>query len=184
MIYFTADTHFGHENIIRLCGRPFSGAAEMDEVLIANWNSRVRDGDTVYILGDMFFRSVNFEEILKRLRGKKRLIVGNHDGSWMAKAQVSKYFASIDTFLETNIGRHAVTLCHYPLVVWRHTKRSYMIHGHIHNDTGMDYWPLLAGRDNVLNAGTDINGFRPVGFDELLENNRRFKEAAGGSRGF
>ena len=28
---------------------------------------------------------------------------------------------------------------------------------------------------NVLNAGVDINGYQPVTFDELLENNRVFK---------
>lgn len=55
MIYFTADTHFGHENVIRFCDRPFSSANEMDEAMIANWNARVRGNDTVYILGDMFF---------------------------------------------------------------------------------------------------------------------------------
>ena len=32
MIYFTADTHFGHENVIRFCGRPYATAAEMDEL--------------------------------------------------------------------------------------------------------------------------------------------------------
>ncbi len=180
MIYFTADTHFGHENVIRFCGRPFSCAAEMDEALIANWNSRVKGNDTVYILGDMFFRSVNFEEILKRLKGKKRLIVGNHDGSWMIKADISRYFESIDKFLETTDGQHALTLCHYPMVTWKHAQRSYMIHGHIHNDTSMDYWPLLAARDNVLNAGADINGLMPVTFDELMENNRNFKRLSAG----
>ena len=59
MIFFTADTHFGHNNVIRFCNRPFSSAAEMDEVMIRNWNARVTGGDTVYILGDMFFRSTN-----------------------------------------------------------------------------------------------------------------------------
>ena len=85
MIYFTADTHFGHYNVIRFCDRPFASAEEMDEAMIQNWNDRVTGNDTVYILGDMFFRSTNAEEILKRLKGKKRLIVGNHDGSWMTK---------------------------------------------------------------------------------------------------
>lgn len=118
MIYFTADTHFGHDNVIRFCNRPFSCAAEMDEALIANWNGRVKGNDTVYILGDMFFRSTNFEEILKRLKGRKRLIVGNHDGSWMTKADISRYFASIDKFLETTDGQHALTLCHYPMLTW------------------------------------------------------------------
>ena len=50
MIYFTADTHFGHENVIRFCGRPYATAAEMDEALMENWNSRVKGNDTVLIL--------------------------------------------------------------------------------------------------------------------------------------
>lgn len=175
MIYFTADTHFGHQNIIRFCNRPFSTTEEMDKALIKNWNSRVNGNDTVYILGDMFFRSINAESILKSLKGKKRLIIGNHDSSWMTKFNASKYFISMDSFLEISDGKYALTLCHYPLVTWKHAEKSYMIHGHIHNDKNADFWPLIAARDHLLNAGADINGYIPVSFDELLENNRRFK---------
>ena len=175
MIYFTADTHFGHENVIRFCDRPFSSANEMDEAMIANWNARVRGNDTVYVLGDMFFRSTNAETILQRLKGKKRLIVGNHDSSWMTKFDYARYFVSVDSFLETSDGQHSLTLCHYPLLSWKHARRSYMIHGHIHNDKTADFWPLIAARDHVLNAGVDVNGFCPVTFDELMENNQRFK---------
>ena len=135
MIYFTADTHFGHYNVIRFCDRPFASAEEMDEAMIQNWNDRVTGNDTVYILGDMFFRSTNAEGILKRLKGKKRLIVGNHDGSWMTKFDYARYFFSVDRFLETSDGKLSLTLCHYPMLSWKHAKRSYMIHGHIHNDT-------------------------------------------------
>ncbi len=129
----------------------------------------------MFILGDLLFRSDNAGEILRCLKGKKRLLIGNHDGSWMTKVDVSRYFASVDLMLELSDGRHALTLCHYPLLTWKHAKKSYMIHGHIHNDTSADFWPLLAARDNVLNAGVDINGYQPVTFDELLENNRVFK---------
>ena len=85
MIYFTADTHFGHANIVRMCERPYPDVDTMNEAMIAAWNERVHGNDTVYIVGDMFLRCADPERILKRLKGKKRLIVGNHDGSWMGK---------------------------------------------------------------------------------------------------
>ena len=47
MIYFTADTHFDHANIIRFCNRPFATVDEMNDTLIANWNRKVHGNDTV-----------------------------------------------------------------------------------------------------------------------------------------
>ena len=176
MIFFTADTHFGHKNILKLCNRPFETIEEMNETLIENWNHRVSGMDTVYIVGDMFFRCSDAETILRRLKGKKRLIVGNHDSSWMNKVDLNRYFVSVDRLLEISDGKHALTLCHYPLLTWNHAKKSYMIHGHIHADTSADYFPLICNRSNVLNAGVDINGFMPVSFDELVQNNEQFKD--------
>ena len=148
-----------------------------DTFFILQHGTASTGNDTVYVLGDMFFRCEDPESILKRLRGKKRLILGNHDGSWTSKVDLRKYFLSVDTMLETSDGKRAITLCHYPLLSWKHAKRSYMIHGHIHRKTDMDFWPLLCSRDRVLNAGVDIIGFQPVTFEELLENNRRWKDA-------
>lgn len=176
MIFFTADTHFGHANIIELCHRPFSCIEEMDETLVHNWNAKIKGNDTVYILGDMFFRSTNPESILKRLKGKKKLVIGNHDGSWMTKVNVTNYFVSVNHYLEVSDGKRNLVLCHYPLLTWKHEKKSFMIHGHIHADKSADFWPSIARRNNILNAGVDINGFQPVTFDELVENNRRFKQ--------
>jgi calcineurin-like phosphoesterase family protein len=175
MVFFIADPHFGHENIIRLCGRPFSSVREMDEAMVSAWNSRVEGKDTVWILGDMFYRCENPEAILWRLKGKKRLILGNHDGSWTDRVELSLFFESVDTLLETTEEGREMTLCHYPLLTWNQPTRTWMIHGHIHNDVSADYWPLLRGRENVLNAGVEINGYRPVTFDELLANNAAFK---------
>ena len=52
MIYYIADMHFGHKNVIRFDNRPFADTDLMDEVLIHNWDERVTADDTVYVLGD------------------------------------------------------------------------------------------------------------------------------------
>jgi len=177
MIYFTADQHFGHANIIKLCSRPFSDVQEMDEVLIDNWNRRVTNGDTIYIIGDLFFRNtVPTEEYLMRLKGKKHLILGNHDNTWIRKVDIAKYFLSVDTLTEIGDGQRKLILCHYPMMSWNAMSRgSYMIHGHIHENTNAQYWPLLQNNPDILNAGVDINYFTPVPFEEMLENNATHK---------
>lgn len=179
MIYFIADTHFGHTNILKLADRPFKTIEEMNERLIKNWNNKVKGSDTVYIIGDMFFRckeSENIENTLSQLNGKKHLIIGNHDSSWMDKVNLNKYFVEVTDFKVTTNGEYAVTLCHYPLLTWKHESKSYMIHGHIHANTTDDFFPLICKRERVLNAGVDINNFEPVTLEELIKNNNHFKE--------
>ncbi len=184
MIYFISDNHFGHANIIKLCNRPFATVEEMDAVMIQRWNAKVHKNDTVYILGDMFFRSSNVEEVLSLLKGRKHLITGNHDKTWQHKVDIDRYFESVQPYMEIVANNRHLTLCHYPMLSWNNQRRGYMIHGHIHNDTKMDYWPMIASRDRVLNAGVEINGFEPVPFEDLLANNVSFKQAhSGGSDG-
>jgi len=177
MIYFTADLHLGHANIIRHCGRPFADADEMDACLVAAWNKRVRANDTVYIVGDFIFRNARPpEEYLEKLNGKKHLLIGNHDKDWLKKCDTQKYFESVGHYAEISDGQHRMTLCHYPMMSWHKMgSGAYMVHGHIHNGRGGAYFPLLQSMPNLLNAGVDINGFQPVNFDELVRNNERFK---------
>ena len=49
--------HFGHENVIRFDNRPFADANEMDKCMVSYWNMRVTKNDTVYILGDAFWKN-------------------------------------------------------------------------------------------------------------------------------
>ena len=57
MIYYIADMHFGHTNVLRFDNRPFSDTAQMDDTLLQNWNERVTADDTVYVLGDAFWKN-------------------------------------------------------------------------------------------------------------------------------
>jgi calcineurin-like phosphoesterase family protein len=79
-IWFTSDTHFFHENVIKYCSRPYQNIEEMNSKLIDNWNSCVKKNDIVWHLGDFSFGSKdNIRKILPRLNGRIRLIKGNHD---------------------------------------------------------------------------------------------------------
>ena len=176
MVFFTADTHFDHANILQLCNRPFETVEQMNETIIENWNRKILGNDTVYIMGDMFFRSKDPEAILRRLHGKKHLTIGKHD-TWIKHVDVDKYFKEVSYYITSTDGQHGLAMCHYPQVCWAHQNRFYMVHGHIHANTDNNYWPLLTVRDRVLNAGVDINGFEPVTFEELYDNNVRFKAA-------
>ena len=176
MTYFTSDQHFGHFNIIRLSHRPFASADEMDETMIAKWNAKVKADDTIYVLGDLFFRSANVEPILNRLNGSKHLVLGNHDHSWTGRVRLADYFESVQTMKEIDVSGAPATLCHYPMLSYPQARRGYMIYGHIHNNTGDDYWPLIMRRPRMLNAGVDVNGFEPVTFEELVANNARFRQ--------
>ena len=47
-LWFTSDTHFNHENILKFCNRPFKDITEHDQKLIENWNSKISPDDTVF----------------------------------------------------------------------------------------------------------------------------------------
>ena len=127
-IWVTSDTHFGHSNIIKYCNRPFSSVEEMDEALIQNWNSVVNKNDTVFVLGDMFFK-INKElivQIMNSLKGKKVLIIGNHDNHspsfYMEVGFSNAYYYPI-------LYKEKYIFSHYPL---ENTHGLINMHGHIH----------------------------------------------------
>ena len=97
MFYFLGDPHFGHSQIIK--SRPqFQSIEEMDECIIARYNNRVYRDDVVYIPGDFSFRSPKerVEYCLKRLRGKKILVTGNHDDYWIKRyPELLSYFEEV-----------------------------------------------------------------------------------------
>ena len=80
-IHFTSDLHLCHSNIIKLCGRPFGDVEEMNQTLINNWNSVVKENDIVFNLGDFCWSDSSdvWSKFIDRLNGHQVLILGNHD---------------------------------------------------------------------------------------------------------
>jgi len=180
MILFTSDLHLGHANIIKHCNRPFQTVEEMDEFILEKWNAKVKPNDTVYILGDLMFRNKRPpEDYLSRMPGKKHLVVGNHDKAWMKKVDLGDWFESVEMMRFMSDGQRKLTMCHYPMMTWPFANHGgWMVYGHIHENTAMDYWPLIDRSEQMLNAGADINGFEPVTFEEMAENNLSHKARA------
>lgn len=56
MNYYISDLHLLHENVLRFDNRPFETIENMQETIVNNWNRKVTNGDTVYILGDVSMR--------------------------------------------------------------------------------------------------------------------------------
>lgn len=163
-IFVISDTHHGHENIIKHGERPFSSVEEMDEIMIENWNSVVTDQDKVYHLGDVYMGSQkNADSILSRLRGKKRLILGNHDNG--KDSVLQKHFKKID--LWRLFKEHGLMLTHVPIhqsclekrVGDTVAKRALNIHGHIHQN------PSPEGPYRCV-CVEQIN-YRPISIEEL-----------------
>ena len=180
MNLYSGDLHVGHRNAINFDQRPFADRDEMDEALIHLWNGRVQNDDDVWILGDFCYRSDKDPvEYLKRLKGKKHLIVGNHDGVILKNKKALEYFETVEQMHTiTDIYNKEpiqVVLCHYPLAEWNGMYRgAWHVYGHIHNNKN-DTYEFMKTKERALNAGCMINNYTPVSFRELVENNKRFQ---------
>lgn len=149
---------------------------EMWHVMMELWNVRVSNEDDVWIVGDFAYRADRpASYYLSRLNGHKHLIIGNHDGVTLKDEESVRHFESIDKMHHLMDGKNNIVLCHFPIAEWNRMHHgSYHIYGHIHNRKDDTYY-FMKKRDRALNAGCMINGYMPVTFGELVENNIRFQ---------
>ncbi|MGN0536560.1 MAG: metallophosphoesterase [Acutalibacteraceae bacterium] len=176
MNFYIADTHFGHNSVLNFDHRPFRDIAEMDRVLIKNWNARVTEKDDIYVVGDFAYKNEKPTEwYLTRLKGKKHLIVGNHDNRLVQNPTALSFFVSVDQILyvtdEMNRQNYQICLCHFPIAEWNgFYKGDLHVYGHIHSDRGESYQFMRTKK--AYNAGCMINNYMPVTLDELIVNNK------------
>jgi len=178
MIFFTADWHLEHFNIIRYCKRPFRSTHTMQQDLIRNFNTRVGPEDTTFHLGDFTMLGAGqmgkVEKIIPKLNGEHHLILGNHDR--MKPFQyIDLGFTSIHTSLKIEYKWAKFVMNHDPAVYALVANDEILLHGHIHNL----YKDLLPDK-KVINVGVDVWDFKPVSAEEILDliNERGHKSEA------
>jgi calcineurin-like phosphoesterase family protein len=147
--------------------RGFESGEAMNEYMIEKWNSRIRKKDEVVILGD-FCISRDVDEvhaILKRLKGKKYLISGNHDLFLHKKDFDKSHFKWIEPYRELNDNNRKIILSHYPIMCYngqyRRTSdgvpKTYMLYGHVHNTFDEylvnEFIKETQNRQRILSAG-------------------------------
>ena len=158
MKYFViADTHFGHQNIIKYCNRPFASVEEMNEKMIKIWNETVSNNDVVLHLGDLYLgNKERCREIVSKLNGKKILILGNHD-NWSEEFYRSCGFSSVSRF--PILFADFFLMSHAPLIL-NDTTPYFNFYGHIHTD------PKYVDTATSKCVSAERIGYRPYCFLE------------------
>jgi len=173
-LFFTADTHFNHYNILRYCARPFETIEEHDQTLIDNINQLVKPNDILWHLGDFCFgRKHEFFETAKKYRSQIKcrninLVWGNHDNKGIAPL-----FSSCYDMFELKHEKQLIVMCHYCMLTFRNSCHLTSVHlwGHSHN--------TLEPPANTLSmdVGVDGHDFKPWSFEEVIETMNMKREA-------
>lgn len=159
-LWFTADTHFGHANIIKYTKRPFSSVEEMNEVLINNWNSCVAQKDSVIFLGD--FCLGDPIPYLSELNGNVTFVQGNHDN-----------IKSLETpiiYLVVQHNNKEIYCIHRP----EDYSTSYSINlvAHVH-----DKWLIRKiYYTYLINIGVDVWNYKPTSLEKIIRLIQNFEE--------
>lgn len=198
-VFFTSDLHLGHtgrkdrdSGIIKYCARPFRNIDHMQEELLARWNAKVPEDATVYILGDLALCGwPRIAEFLGQANGTKRLLKGNHDrtrtlkrlknlaliedytcadGSWQHQETILVHWQEGE-----RLRHQGIMMQHFPCATWAGLRRRvWHLHGHSHSNTPEG--PYVRWDMRRLDVGVDAWDYSPVGFFELQERFKAFRD--------
>jgi len=148
-VFVCADLHLNHARIIELCNRPFKDVDEMNDTLIANWNSVVDKEDTIYFLGDLCFetKEKSKDYWLSKLNGHIIWVKGNHDH--YKRLIKTIYFNEYVMVHDPNDVELGWKLC---------------IHGHCHNKV-----PRIDRRRKRICVSVELIDYTPIELNKLME---------------
>ena len=131
-IWFTADTHFSHPNILQhmpLRGEAFETIIDMETCFIDTINSMVKPEDLLIIAGDFSWKAGRAGHFRQRLNVKEiHVAMGNHDA-----ASLKNHVSVCRNMLFERFNGLWFHICHYPLLSWRKQNHGGILcYGHSH----------------------------------------------------
>lgn len=193
-IWFCSDPHYNHKQIVRGTStwpdssmlRPFDTLEEHDNYLVSQINKYVKEGDVLFMLGDVAFgeykNNANISNVrifMGRINCKNvHLILGNHDTHIRDNNDnLQDLFVSAHHKTEIVVidypskergvkpKKQKITLCHYAFRVWNDCSHgSWMLYGHSHNNLNDEYYDGHLTMDIGFDAHPE---FRPYAFTEI-----------------
>ena len=183
-VYFTADLHLSHANIIKYAHRPFwkegdflgegdiaerpwasdeikqGRVAWMNSRLIANINKRVKPGDVLYHVGDFCFRTgLKPHEWEKQINCKVIHIMGNHDGNNGLNEKI--HTAIMDLSNKQVLVQHRPPTMEQEIPEWC----DFVVCGHVHDNWAHRFINGIP----IINVGVDVWNYEPVSLTSLLK---------------
>lgn len=174
-IFITSDQHYGHANCLNFVQgdgspfRPFSSVEEMDETIIQNHNSVVKQSDKIYFLGDVVMNTKQLDRVMPRLNGDIVLIKGNH-----CVGKLSKFTAHFRDIRAYHV-MDKILLAHIPVHPESLSRWKGQIHGHLHHNTitepVYEYGNVVCMRDDprYLNVCVEKTNYTPISFEECRD---------------
>ena len=162
-VFFTADLHLFHDNILWMNKRPFKDCDEMYEYFVKEWNSKVGPDDYVFVLGDVLWGSQasRLKALSEKLNGKSGSNFDcfySHDRADFIRCKSEKTGTD-----------QLIYMSHYPAISWPNKGRgSIMLHGHVHGS--MDDFNEESP-DLRVDVGVDarLGYMKLLSFDDIYE---------------
>lgn len=152
-VFFISDLHLGHKWMAQ--HRGFQDEFYQDEHIIEQWNKVVGKRDIVYILGDITMNTSKHYHQLDLLKGKKRVVLGNHDNIKDVN-ELLKYVEYVGGAVEYK----GCMLTHIPIHDSEIDMCRRNIHGHIHENT--------INHPKYINVSAEVINYTPKRLDELI----------------
>lgn len=158
IVRYYSDPHFHHRNMA--IKREFKNEIEMNEHIINEWNKIVCKKDVTWILGDITMEKDNYE-ILNKLNGIKKIVLGNHDKPQHIKSLLN-YCNLVCSSFKKGIKelKSNIILTHIPIHESEINRFKYNIHGHVHDKSLSD--------KRYINVSAEVIDYKPKTIQELI----------------